>query len=58
MELGWERYLGFHGRFVGMHGFGDSGKVGDLYAKFEITTEAVLRAARDMLQEVQGEPAS
>src|ERR1700741_309220 len=25
VELGWERYLGFHGRFVGMHGFGESG---------------------------------
>ncbi|WP_010511708.1 transketolase [Komagataeibacter europaeus] len=56
VELGWERYLGFHGRFVGMHGFGDSGKIGDLYAKFEITTEAVLRTARDVLQEVQAEP--
>ena len=24
VELGCERYLGFHGRFVGMHGFGDT----------------------------------
>ena len=27
VELGWERYLGFEGRFVGMHGFGASGKI-------------------------------
>jgi transketolase len=52
VELGWERYLGFKGRFVGMHGFGDSGKIGDLYAKFDTTTEAVVRAARQVLQEI------
>ena len=50
VELGWDRYLGFQGRFIGMHDFGESGKVGDLYAKFDITTEAVLRAAREVLE--------
>jgi transketolase len=54
VEMGWDRYLGFHGRFIGMHGFGDSGKIGDLYKKFDITTEAVLRAAREVLKEVHG----
>jgi transketolase len=37
-----------------MHGFGASGKIGDVYAKFDITTEAVVRAARETLAEVAG----
>ena len=52
VELGWERYTGFQGRFVGMHGFGASGKIGDVYKKFDITTEAVVRAARETLADV------
>ncbi len=54
VELGWDRYLGFDGRFVGMHGFGESGKIADVYNKFDITTDAVVRAAREVLQEVHG----
>jgi transketolase len=52
VELGWDRYLGFHGRFIGMHGFGESGKAADVYKKFDITTDAVVRAARETLAEV------
>jgi transketolase len=52
VEMGWGRYLGFQGRFVGMHGFGASGKIADLYKKFDITTDAVVRAARETLAEV------
>ncbi|HTU55876.1 MAG TPA: transketolase [Acetobacteraceae bacterium] len=52
VELGWERYIGFQGRFVGMHGFGASGKIADVYKKFDITTEAVVRAARETLAEL------
>jgi transketolase len=52
VEMGWDRYIGFQGRFVGMHGFGASGKIGDVYAKFGITTEAVVKAARETLAEV------
>jgi len=54
VELGWERYLGFEGRFVGMHGFGKPGKIADVYKKFDITTDAVVRAAREFLEEVHG----
>jgi transketolase len=54
VELGWGRYIGFHGRFVGMHSFGASGKIGDVYEKFGITTEAVVRAARESLADVAG----
>jgi transketolase len=49
VELGWERYLGTGGRFVGMHDFGESGKIDDVYRKFDITTDAIVRAAREVL---------
>jgi transketolase len=54
VELGWERYLGLEGKFVGMHDFGESGKIADVYAKFDITTDAVVRAAREVLASVKG----
>ena len=54
VELGWDRYLGFQGRFVGMHGFGESGKIAEVYQKFGITADAVVQAARDVMQEVYG----
>ena len=52
VELGWERYTGLEGRFVGMHSFGASGKIDDVYKKFGITVDAVVRAARETLAEV------
>ena len=52
--MSWDRYLGFQGRFVGMHGFGESGKIADVYRKFDITTDAVLRAAREVVRDVHG----
>jgi transketolase len=54
VELGWERYLGFHGRFVGMHGFGESGKIADVYRTFGITTEAVVQAAHAVINDLTG----
>ncbi|HEY0181393.1 MAG TPA: transketolase family protein, partial [Rhodopila sp.] len=50
VEVSWDRYLGFDGRFIGMHEFGASGKIGDVYKKFDITTDAVVRAARDVVR--------
>jgi transketolase len=52
VELGWERYIGLEGRFVGMHSFGASGKMADVYKKFDINAEAVVRAAHETLAEV------
>ncbi len=49
VEISWDRYLGLKGAFVGMHGFGASGKIGDVYAKFDITTDAVVRASKAVL---------
>ncbi|WP_322013193.1 transketolase [Paraburkholderia sp. J12] len=53
VELGWDRYLGPQGQFVGMHGFGESGKIQDVYARFDITADAVVRAAREVLRNVE-----
>ncbi|MDV4155525.1 MULTISPECIES: transketolase [Rhizobium] len=44
----WDRYLGLDGVFVGMHEFGASGKIDDVYKKFDITTDAVIRAGREV----------
>jgi transketolase len=54
VEIGWDRYLGLKGAFVGMHGFGASGKIGDVYKKFDITTAAVVRAAQEVVKQIQG----
>ncbi|MBY5349845.1 transketolase [Rhizobium leguminosarum] len=44
----WDHYLGLDGVFVGMHEFGASGKIDDVYKKFDITTDAVIRAGREV----------
>ncbi len=54
VEISWDRYLGFDGRFVGMHEFGASGKIGDVYKKFDITTAAVIRAAKEAVAQMPG----
>ncbi|KAA5604615.1 transketolase [Roseospira marina] len=47
--LGWERWLGEAGTFIGMEGFGASGPAPDLYLHFGITAEAVTAAAKAKL---------
>jgi transketolase len=49
VELGWERYLGPTGRFVGMRSFGASGPGGALYKHFGITTANVIAQAQAVL---------
>ena len=41
MRLGWDRYIGEDGGFVGMSGFGASGPDRELYEHFGITAERV-----------------
>jgi transketolase len=48
--LGWDRYLGQKGAFLGMHGFGASGPAADVYAHFGITAEAAVQMAKDLLK--------
>ena len=47
---GWERYLGEHGAFIGMQGFGLSGAADDLYQHFGITASAVVAKAKQCLK--------
>jgi transketolase len=44
-RLGWDRWIGEKGAFVGMTGFGASAPAPDLYRHFDITSEAVVAAA-------------
>jgi transketolase len=46
VRLGWDRYIGPDGGFVGMTGFGASAPAAALYAHFGITAEAVAAEAR------------
>jgi len=49
VALGWERYLGPAGRFIGMSGFGASAPYKELYEHFGITVENVVAAAKQIL---------
>jgi transketolase len=47
-RLGWDRWIGENGAFIGMDGFGASAPAGDLYEHFGITAERVAgTGARD-----------
>jgi transketolase len=48
--FGWDRYIGSHGKFVGMHTFGASGPYKDVYKHFHITPEAAVEAAKAALE--------
>jgi transketolase len=50
VEMSWDKYLGLEGRFIGMHTYGASGKIGDVYKKFGISTDAVVKAAREVVK--------
>jgi transketolase len=47
----WDRYLGSHGRFIGMSGFGASGPYQAVYEKFGITVERIVEAALAAISE-------
>lgn len=49
VKLGWERYIGTKGEFIGMHSFGASAPVDAVFKGFGITAEAVVAAARRAL---------
>jgi transketolase len=49
VAFGWERWLGPHGAFVGMTGFGASAPGEALYRHYGITAERVAAAARSLL---------
>jgi transketolase len=45
----WYKYVGLSGKIIGMDTFGESAPAGDLFKYFNITTEAVLQAANELL---------
>jgi transketolase len=49
VSMGWDRYLGSNGEFVGMSGFGSSAPAPELYKHFGITAEAIVAAAKARL---------
>ena len=55
VRLGWDRWIGEHGGFVGMTGFGASGPGDQLYRHFGITPEAVVREALLRLADVSSQ---
>jgi len=49
-RLGWDRWIGERGAFIGMSGFGASGPAAELYKHFGVTAEAVADAARTLVK--------
>ena len=47
--LGWEKWIGPQGKFIGMSGFGASAPAAELYRHFGLTPDAVADAARQLL---------
>ena len=50
-RLGWDRWIGERGAFIGMPGFGASAPADDLYRHFGITVDAVIEQALRMVRE-------
>ncbi|MBB6469273.1 transketolase [Aminobacter carboxidus] len=50
IRMGWDSFIGSDGIFIGMHGFGASAPIEELYKHFGITAEAAAKAATARLQ--------
>ena len=48
-RLGWDRWIGERGAFIGMQGFGASAPAPDLYRHFGITPENIVATARKLV---------
>ena len=48
-RLGWDRWIGENGRFIGMSSFGASAPAPELYRHFGITAENVVGTAISLL---------
>jgi len=48
VRLGWDRFIGPQGGFIGMSSFGASAPAGDLFREFGITVESIVGTARRM----------
>lgn len=50
--LGWDRYVGDHGRVIGMHTFGASAPLKALESRFGFTPDAVAATARSCIEAI------
>lgn len=50
IQMGWDRYLGEKGVFIGMDSFGASAPAEKLYEHFGITTEAIIAEAKRLIR--------
>jgi transketolase len=48
VRQGWDSVIGSDGGFIGMSSFGESGPYKEVYAKFGVTTEAIVALAQQM----------
>jgi len=55
VRLGWDKYIGRDGIFIGMSYFGESGPADDLYKYFNITSEEIVK---NVVQELKNEEKS
>ena len=55
IRMGWDRFIGTDGAFIGMTGFGASAPYQELYTHFGITADAVVAAAQAGLAAVKAE---
>ena len=46
LQMSWDRWIGLHGKFVGMSSYGASGPYSEVYKHFGITVDAVEAAAK------------
>lgn len=48
--MGWHKYVGSYGKVIGIDGFGGSAPGKELFKKFDITSETVIKEALDLLR--------
>ena len=48
--MGWSKYIGEKGIFIGMKTFGASGPASDLYNYFNITSKSIIDSAKLLLK--------
>ena len=53
LRMGWDRYIGGDGQFVGMEGFGASAPADELFEHFGITAAHVVMAAKEAIENSQ-----
>ena len=52
--LGWDKWIGEDGCFLGMETFGESGPAPEVYEHFGITSERVVELARETQKKAGG----